>query len=70
MKGKAIAECDFERCFASASRRRTPAWSRASAARHGLDLPLFGPIRERMAQGAERHGHLDMSATYLTSAPR
>lgn len=41
-----------------------------SAQRHGLDLPLFSTIRERLAEGAEEHGDQDFSATYLTSTPR
>lgn len=34
-----------------------------------LDLPLVRMLRQRLDEGAERHGEKDLSATYLTSAP-
>ena len=40
-----------------------------SAAAHGLDLPLFETIRERIEAGAREHGDQDMSATWFESAP-
>jgi hypothetical protein len=43
--------------------------SRASSLRHGLDLPVFEMIAERLSEGAAPHGDKDFSATYLTSEP-
>jgi 3-hydroxyisobutyrate dehydrogenase len=69
MKGKAIIERDFEPSFRLALAAKDASLIEESAARHGLDLPLARVIRERLAQGAERHPDEDMIATYLTSAP-
>lgn len=69
MKGKAIAERDFEPMFRLKLAAKDAALVEESSARHDLDLPLFSVIRERMAAGVEDHGDKDMSATYLTSAP-
>jgi 3-hydroxyisobutyrate dehydrogenase len=35
-----------------------------------MDLPLVRAVRARLSQGAQGHGEKDMSATYLTSAPK
>ncbi len=69
MKSKAIVERNFEPSFRLKLAAKDAALIEESAARHDLDLPLFRVVRERMAQGAERHGDEDMCATYLTSAP-
>jgi 3-hydroxyisobutyrate dehydrogenase len=69
MKGKAIAERNFDPSFRLKLAAKDAALVEESAARHDLDLPLFSVIRERMDEGAKDHGDEDMSATYLTSAP-
>jgi 3-hydroxyisobutyrate dehydrogenase len=69
MKGKAIAERDFEPAFRLELAAKDAALVEESTARHHLDLPLFSVIRARMAEGAKEHGDKDMCATYLTSAP-
>lgn len=37
---------------------------------HGLDLPAFELIARRLGRPAGEHGDEDISATYLTSAPK
>lgn len=70
MKGKAIMGRNFEPSFRLALAAKDARLIEESAQRHGLDLPLFSTIRERLAKGAEEHGDEDFSATYLTSTPR
>ncbi len=70
MKGKAIMERSFEPSFRLALAAKDARLIEESARRHELDLPLFGTLRRRLAEGAEEHGEKDFSATYLTSAPR
>jgi 3-hydroxyisobutyrate dehydrogenase len=70
MKGKAIMERSFEPSFRLALAAKDARLIEESAQRHELDLPLFGTLRRRLAEGAEEHGEKDFSATYLTSAPR
>lgn len=69
MKGKAIADRNFEPMFRLDLAAKDARLVEQSAKRHELDLPLFSAIRERMVEGAKKHGEQDMSATYLTSAP-
>jgi 3-hydroxyisobutyrate dehydrogenase len=70
IKGKAIIERDFEPSFRLRLAAKDASLVEESAAQRGLDLPLVRTIRQRLEQGAEEHGEMDMSATYLTSAPR
>ncbi len=70
MKGKAIIQRDFKPSFKLALAAKDAALVESSVQRHDLDLPLLRTIRERLEQGAREHGDEDMSATYLTSAPR
>jgi 3-hydroxyisobutyrate dehydrogenase len=70
MKGKAIVERNFEPAFRLALAAKDAALVRDAAKRRGLDLPVLEAVRERMAEGAKQHGDEDMSATYLTSAPK
>ncbi len=70
MKGKAIMERNFEPAFRLTLAAKDARLIEESAQRHDIDVPLFGTIRRRMAEGAEEHGDLDFGATYLTSAPR
>jgi 3-hydroxyisobutyrate dehydrogenase len=69
MKGKAIAERNFEPSFRLTLAAKDARLVEESAQRHGIDVPLFGTIRRRLAEGAKNHGDKDMSATYWTSAP-
>jgi 3-hydroxyisobutyrate dehydrogenase len=69
LKGKAIAERNFDPAFKLALAAKDAGLVVESAARHDLDLPLFALIRDRMSEGATDHGEKDMCATYLTSAP-
>ncbi|HUA71382.1 MAG TPA: NAD-binding protein [Solirubrobacteraceae bacterium] len=70
MKGKAIAERDFEPSFRLTLAAKDARLIEESAQRRDLDVPLFSTIRRRLAEGAKDHGDKDMSATYWTSAPR
>jgi 3-hydroxyisobutyrate dehydrogenase len=70
MKGKAIAERDFEPSFRLALAVKDAGLVREAAERQGMDLPLLRTIAARLCQGAQDHGEKDMSATYLTSAVR
>jgi 3-hydroxyisobutyrate dehydrogenase len=69
MKRKAILEHNFQPLFRLKLAAKDVALIEESARRHGLDLPLFSTIRERMAEAAKQHGDEDMSATYFASAP-
>ena len=70
MKGKAIAERDFEPSFRLRLAAKDAGLVQESAERRGMDLPLVRAVRARLSQGAQGHGEKDMSATYLTSAPK
>jgi 3-hydroxyisobutyrate dehydrogenase len=70
MKSQAITEGNFEPMFRLALAAKDAALVRDAARAHGLDLPLFETISQRMAQGIDAHGDEDMIATYFTSAPR
>jgi 3-hydroxyisobutyrate dehydrogenase len=70
IKGKAIAERDFEPSFRLTLAAKDARLIEESAQRRDLDVPLFSTIRRRLAEGAKDHGDKDMSATYFTSAPR
>jgi 3-hydroxyisobutyrate dehydrogenase len=70
MKGKAIAERNFEPSFRLTLAAKDARLVEESAQRHDIDVPLFSTIRRRLAEGAKDHGDEDMSATYWTSAPR
>lgn len=69
MKGKAIADRNFEPSFRLTLAAKDARLIEESAQRHEIDVPLFSTIRRRLAEGAKDHGDEDMSATYLTSAP-
>ncbi len=70
MKGTAILERNFEPMFRLALAAKDAGLVEDSARRHGLELPLFSTIRDRMLEGAQEHGDEDMVATWFTSAPR
>ena len=69
-KGAAMIRRDFEPSFRLALAAKDARLAEDAAAAAGLDLPLIRTIRARMDEGAERHPDEDMSATFLTSAPR
>ncbi len=69
MKGKAIAERNFEPSFRLTLAAKDARLIEESAQRRELDVPLFSTIRRRLAEGAKDHGDEDMSATYWTSVP-
>jgi 3-hydroxyisobutyrate dehydrogenase len=69
MKTKAIMARNFEPSFRLTLAAKDARLIEESAERHGIDVPLFGAIRRRLAEGAKDHGDKDFSATYLTSAP-
>jgi 3-hydroxyisobutyrate dehydrogenase len=70
MKGEAIAKRDFDPSFSLRLAAKDAALVQESAARRGLELPALDAIRRRLEEGVPEHGHKDMSATFLTSAPR
>jgi 3-hydroxyisobutyrate dehydrogenase len=70
LKGKAMLAREFEPSFTLKLAAKDAALVEAAAEAHGLDLPLVRTVRERFAAGAEEHGDLDLSATFLSSAPR
>jgi 3-hydroxyisobutyrate dehydrogenase len=70
MKGKAIAERDFDPSFRLTLAAKDAGLVQESTERRGMDLPLVRAVRARLSQGAQAHGEKDMSATYLTSAPK
>ena len=69
LKGKAIAERNFEPSFRLMLAAKDARLIEESAQRREIDVPLFSTIRRRLAEGAKDHGDEDMSATYWTSAP-
>jgi 3-hydroxyisobutyrate dehydrogenase len=70
MKGEAIANRDFEPSFSLRLAAKDAGLVQESAARRDLDLPALDAIRRRLDEGVAEHGDDDMSATFLTSAPR
>jgi 3-hydroxyisobutyrate dehydrogenase len=70
MKAKAIADRNFEPAFRLGLAAKDGALIEQAARGHGLDLPLFTTIAQRLEQGSRQHPDDDMCATYLTSAPR
>jgi 3-hydroxyisobutyrate dehydrogenase len=69
IKGKAILERNFEPMFRLKLAAKDAGLIVESAERHGVQVPLFGVIREQMSRAAREHGDEDMSATYFASAP-
>jgi 3-hydroxyisobutyrate dehydrogenase len=70
LKGKAIAERDFEPSFKLRLAAKDAGLVKEAAERQGMDLPLVRAVQARLSQGAYDHGEKDFSATYLTSAVR
>ncbi|MCL2584021.1 MAG: NAD(P)-dependent oxidoreductase [Streptosporangiales bacterium] len=69
MKGKAMTERNFEPSFPLRLASKDADLVSAAARDRGLDLPVADAIAGRLAAGVKEHGDLDLSATYLTSAP-
>jgi 3-hydroxyisobutyrate dehydrogenase len=67
MKGDAMIERDFEPSFRLSLAAKDAALVEDAAARAELDLPVLAAIRQRLDEGAERHGDDDLAATYLSS---
>ena len=70
LKGESMTRRDFEPAFRLSLAAKDAALVDDSARRAGLDLPLLKTLSDRLAEGAKQHGDKDMSATYLTSAPK
>jgi 3-hydroxyisobutyrate dehydrogenase len=69
LKGTAMAERNFDPSFRLGLAAKDAGLVEESANQRDLDLPLIRMLRQRLDEGAERHGEKDLSATYLTSAP-
>ncbi len=69
IKAKAMIERDFEPSFQLALAAKDVRLASELAERCGLELPLLSAVRERFAQAARAHGHEDLAATFLESAP-
>jgi 3-hydroxyisobutyrate dehydrogenase len=70
IKGRAITDRNFEPAFRLGLAAKDAGLVEESAAQRDLDLPLIRMLRQRLDEGAEQHADQDLSATYLTSAPR
>jgi 3-hydroxyisobutyrate dehydrogenase len=70
MKGKAMIERDFAPSFALRLATKDARLAGEAADRRALDLPVLQAIARRMQQAVPEHGDEDLSATFLTSAPR
>jgi 3-hydroxyisobutyrate dehydrogenase len=70
MKGEAIAKRDFDPSFSLRLAAKDAGLVQESAGRRDLDLPALAAIRRRLDEGVPEHGDEDMSATFLTSAPK
>ena len=67
LKSKAMLERDFTPSFRLALAAKDAGLAAEAAAALGLELPMLGAIRERLAEAADEHGDEDMAATYLLS---
>jgi 3-hydroxyisobutyrate dehydrogenase len=70
MKGMAMIARDFTPTFALKHATKDALLVRDAAAQRELDVPVLGAIAQRMQEAVREHGDEDLSATYLTSAPR
>jgi 3-hydroxyisobutyrate dehydrogenase len=70
MKGEAIAKREFDPSFSLRLAAKDAGLVSESAGRRDLELPALEAIRRRLDEGVPEHGDEDMSATFLTSAPR
>jgi 3-hydroxyisobutyrate dehydrogenase len=70
IKAQAMIDRDFEPTFALKHATKDAKLAADAAARRELDLPVLAAIAQRMAEALPEHGDEDLSATYLSSAPR
>jgi 3-hydroxyisobutyrate dehydrogenase len=70
MKGQAMIDGDFEPTFALKHATKDARLAVDAATRRELDLPVLAAIAQRMAEAVPDHGDEDLSATYLSSAPK
>jgi 3-hydroxyisobutyrate dehydrogenase len=70
LKAQAMIDRDFQPSFSLRMATKDAMLAERAAERHGLDLPVLKAISRRMQQAIPEHGDEDLSATYLTSAPR
>jgi 3-hydroxyisobutyrate dehydrogenase len=70
MKGEAIEKREFDPSFSLRLAAKDAGLVAESAGRRDLELPALEAIRRRLDEGVPEHGDEDMSATFLTSAPR
>lgn len=70
LKGRAMVERDFAPTFALKHAAKDARLAAEAAARRGLDLPVLEAIAARMQEALAAHADEDLSATFLTSAPR
>jgi 3-hydroxyisobutyrate dehydrogenase len=68
-KAQSMADRDFTPAFRLSLAAKDAALVADAAWQHGLELPLFEVIANRLGQGTAEHGEQDVSATYLTSNP-
>ena len=69
-KGRAMIKREFAPSFSLRLAGKDAALVEESAGRRGLDLPLVAAVRRQFDSGVEEHGGDDMSAVFLTVAPR
>ncbi len=69
MKGSGMIARAFDPAFRLRLAAKDASLVEWAAADHGMDLPLVRVVRRRLDEGADEHGDLDMSATFLLSAP-
>jgi 3-hydroxyisobutyrate dehydrogenase len=69
-RGAAMLAGDFRPSFKLALAAKDASLIEEAASGRDLDLPLFAAIRSRLEQGVAEHGRQDMTATFLTSAPK
>lgn len=70
LKGQAMVKRDFEPAFALKHAAKDARLAEDAADGRGLELPALKAISKRMQEGIPAHGDKDLSATFLTSAPR
>ena len=70
MKADAMIERSFAPSFQLSLATKDVRLASELAEREGLDLPLLRAVHERFEQAAREHGHEDVAAAFLASAPK
>ena len=70
LKSQAMIDRDFTPSFALRLATKDAVLVSESARERALDLPVLDAIAQRMQQAVPEHGDEDLSATYLSSAPK